>query len=284
MLRMKPEWRFESPRTIPSEVVGTFRTFIDQISAQQPGQSMLEHFKRYFSAAAGMPHHRSSDASWASSDLDRYMELSAENAPTFIDAFSSACEALKQTNPDIAVPSVGMVNRVLSKHRAGYEINGDEIVETSSTEPILISSEPLSVEDQARAAINEAIAASDRALAEGNGRQAVQELLWVLETVATAFRGVETPTGTVQGKYFNEIVRELRSGKRKKHQEQFFQSMLVLHGYLSSPTGGGVRHGSDLKEGVALELSEARLCCNLIRSYINYLIAEHERLGGTPSA
>lgn len=57
--------------------------------------------------------------------------------------------------------------------------------------------------------------------------------------------------------------------------------MLGLHGYLSSPTGGGVRHGVDLNEGVALELNEARLCCNLIKSYIGYLIAEHERLGGS---
>jgi hypothetical protein len=60
--------------------------------------------------------------------------------------------------------------------------------------------------------------------------------------------------------------------------------MLVLHGYLSSPTGGGVRHGADLKEGVALEVNEARLCCNLIRSYIAYLIAEHERLARPSSA
>lgn len=33
-------------------------------------------------------------------------------------------------------------------------------------------------------------------------------------------------------------------------------------------TGGGVRHGVDLREGVALQINEARLYCNLIRSYI----------------
>ncbi|SPZ48216.1 Uncharacterised protein [Agrobacterium tumefaciens] len=54
--------------------------------------------------------------------------------------------------------------------------------------------------------------------------------------------------------------------------------MMTLHGYLSSPTGGGVRHGVDLKEGLALEIDEARLYCNLIRSYLTFLIAEHERL------
>ena len=54
--------------------------------------------------------------------------------------------------------------------------------------------------------------------------------------------------------------------------------MMQLHGYLSSPTGGGVRHGVDLNEGLELGITEARLYCNLIRSYLTFLIAEHERL------
>lgn len=53
--------------------------------------------------------------------------------------------------------------------------------------------------------------------------------------------------------------------------------MTKLHGYLSSLTGGGVRHGMDLKAGVASHQNEALLYCNLIRSYITYLIEEHER-------
>jgi hypothetical protein len=38
------------------------------------------------------------------------------------------------------------------------------------------------------------------------------------------------------------------------------------------------RHGVDLKEGLALGIDEARLYCNLIRSYLMFLIAEHERV------
>jgi hypothetical protein len=59
--------------------------------------------------------------------------------------------------------------------------------------------------------------------------------------------------------------------------------MMTLHGYLSSPTGGGVRHGVDLRDGLALHINEARLYCNLIRSYITFLIGEHERLSGRSS-
>ena len=54
---------------------------------------------------------------------------------------------------------------------------------------------------------------------------------------------------------------------------------MTLHGFLSSPTGAGIRHGVDLKDGVAIQINEAHLYCNLIRSYITYLIEEHERLG-----
>ena len=48
--------------------------------------------------------------------------------------------------------------------------------------------------------------------------------------------------------------------------------------YLSSPTGSGIRHGIDVREGLALEIDEGRLYCNLIRSYLTFLIAEHDRL------
>jgi hypothetical protein len=58
--------------------------------------------------------------------------------------------------------------------------------------------------------------------------------------------------------------------------------MTTLHGYLSSPTGGGVRHGVDLKSGIAIQAHEARLYCNLIRSYITYMIEEHERRTRAP--
>lgn len=51
-----------------------------------------------------------------------------------------------------------------------------------------------------------------------------------------------------------------------------------MHGYLSSPKGGGVRHGIDLNEGVQLDLHEARLFCNLTRSYISFLLAEYKAI------
>lgn len=48
----------------------------------------------------------------------------------------------------------------------------------------------------------------------------------------------------------------------------------TLHGFLSSPTGGGVRHGTQLAAEVTPTLAQAHLYCNLTKSYINYLLAE----------
>jgi hypothetical protein len=53
---------------------------------------------------------------------------------------------------------------------------------------------------------------------------------------------------------------------------------LPTRGTCLQVTGGGIRHGADLSAGIAVQPNEARLFCNLIRSYISYLIAQHERL------
>jgi hypothetical protein len=73
-------------------------------------------------------------------------------------------------------------------------------------------------------------------------------------------------------------VRELRQANAGTTLQRVLDWMAALHGYLSSPAGGGVRHGLDLDEGVPISENEARLFCNLIRSYLSYLLVEYERL------
>ena len=58
----------------------------------------------------------------------------------------------------------------------------------------------------------------------------------------------------------------------------YFLWLTTMHGYLSAPAGGGVRHGLDLDDGVEITHSEALLYCNLTRSYLGFLLTEHERL------
>ena len=134
-----------------------------------------------------------------------------------------------------------------------------------------------SLDDLAEALIQDALTASERALSEGDGRQAVHKLLWLLETIATGFRSNEILGGSIKGRYFNKISRELRQHE-SGHLRHILRWLETLHGYLSDTTGGGVRHGMDLREGLELDINEARLFCDLIRSYLKYLISEHERL------
>jgi hypothetical protein len=208
------------------------------------------------------------------------MGEAASNAPLFINAFYTACERLQQQTPEMALPDAARINRVLADAGAGYQIDPPNLIATRVHIPISVPEQAPSLDIQAQALIDQALKASERALSDGNGRQAVQEVLWLLETISTAFRSPQVLDGSIQGSYFNKIIGELRQ-RGRGHQEQILQWMMTLHGYLSSPTGGGVRHGVDVREGIALD--EARLYCNLIRSYLTFLIAEHDRLSRRPS-
>lgn len=272
MLKFDPSWRFSSPGPAPETLWRPFYEFIEKIAQQGDTWEIVERFK----AAFGGPH--SSNLSFAWGDLGGAMRRSAEkNAPLFIDAFYKVCVECEKEG--LAVPNVSLLNGTLAEHNAGYQIQPPNLVATNpQARPIPVPDVTPSLDAQARILIEEALQESDRLLGEGKNRQAVSEILWLLESVSTVFRGTGTSDGTVQGKYFNKIIGELKSSNRGTAQEQILEWMTKLHGYLSSPTGGGVRHGIDLKAGITIQQNEARLYCNLIRSYITYLIEEHERL------
>ena len=261
MLEFNGAWRFESPSSIPSSVIYDLSALIGKITTQGDSQAILERFKSYFAGAAGTTSSWSSSTSWAESDLHTYMQEAASNAPLFIEAFYDACESLRKE--DIAVPAVKIINRVLAKHDTGYEIQPPNLVSHNvEGRPVEVAGESPSLERQAREIIQNSLSQSEHFLSEGRegwpdidrDRQALQELLWLLETVSTAFQGLDTGRGAVQGKYFNKIVEDLR-----KHSQ-----------------------GTTLNQVLDWITTLPRLFCNLIRSYISFLIAEHERLtGGT---
>jgi hypothetical protein len=281
MLHFEDAWRFSSPGSIPNGVVHAFDVFISKIVVQGDRHGLLEHFKGHFAGAAGMPHHISSSAGWAETDLQRLIEQASANAPMFIEAFYNACEELRTQDPRMGLPDVDIINRVLNENAAGYEVQPPNLVATRRQSPISAPKRTRSLTDEAHEIIQHSWEASDRLLAEGRSRPAVQELLWLLETVTTAFRGMSSEDVTVQGTYFNKIVADLRSGDRGKRLDHILGLIVNLHGYLSATKGGGVRHGTDLKEGIAMLDNDARLYCNLIRSYITFLIHEHERLSAS---
>ena len=173
-----------------------------------------------------------------------------------------------------------MINRILVKYDIGYEISPPNLIlrKKENLPLVEIIERPSTLEEDAIELYQKSLKRSEELITEGKGREAVQEILWLLESVTTAFRGLETEATIIEGKYFNKITKELKQANRGKSLEQIFDWLTSLHGYLSSPTGGGVRHGLDFKSDRSFDISEARLYCNLIRSYLGFILSEHERL------
>lgn len=191
----------------------------------------------------------------------------------------NSCRSFEGEDENRYAPDEARINAVLAKHNIGFEIRGDRLI-LRGTEPELVevNAEAPTLAEQSVQVIQESLQRASELLQQGRGREAVHESLWLLETVATAFKGLDTQTGSIEGRYFNQIVRELRGTSRGGTLDRVLQWAISVHGYLSSPTGGAVRHGLDLQEGVQITENEARLFCNLIRSYVSFLLAEHERM------
>lgn len=280
-LRFPGAWRFTPPAdghflnaSIPELLVWELREAIDKIAGQGDRWAVLEHFKSYFGVSS-----KSSSESWADSDLQSAMKTCANNAPIFIEAFISGCDALRDHPNRSYAPDAGFLNSLLVKHNVGYVIQNQDLVAREiggKSIPVLVAVPTMA--EVTKTVIETSLERSEELLSEDRPREAVQEILWLLETVATAFRGMETESGKVEGKYFNHIIRDLRKQNPGTTLERVLDWITTMHGYLSSPKGGGVRHGIDLREGVSLDRHEARLFCNLARSYIQFLLKEYESL------
>ncbi len=277
MLIFENSWRYHSPGPIPNEVYQEFHALISKMARGQ--QNVLEQFKSVFASAAGQTSSWSSSASWADSDLQSYMSNSSDNAPVFIEAFYDGLELVKK-DFGIPGPDLPYINGILDKHDAGYRIEPPNL-RTADGElaPMQAPVIPQTFDDQAKEIIQKSLHEANRLLNEKRERPAVQELLWLLETISTAFQGMTIEDSeSIGGKYFNQIIPELRKANRGKAIEQILRWVETLHGYLSAPKGGKVRHGADLKEGVANSAAEATLYYDLTLSYIKYLISEYDRL------
>lgn len=286
VLKFINNWRFVPPedgkfvnKALPRAAMEEFFGLAMMVATQGGRQAVIEHFKSFTAAAAGVTHSRSSNEQWAASDLERNLAAAAENSPVFIESFHDACASLKRRNPEWWVPDDAFINAILRKHNIGYEIREPDLLALEvGTPAVPVPEAPPSLEQTALDVYQTSLTRAEQLLSEGRPREAVQELLWLLETISTAFRGIETESGTVAGKYFNHIARDLRTKKAGTTLDRVLEWVTTVHGYLSSPSGGGVRHGLDLEAGVQVTPNEGRLYCNLIRSYIGYLLGEHERL------
>jgi hypothetical protein len=128
-LKFNGAWRFAPPpdarwrsQTIATEAVDEFGQLIARTATQGRRQEVLEHFKRFFCNAAGKTYMRSSEEGWAETDLRRYMDDAAENAPLFLEAFYDACDTISRVNEQYYAPDVNMINALCERHKIGYEL------------------------------------------------------------------------------------------------------------------------------------------------------------------
>ena len=266
-----------SPTPIPPEAVDDFEKLILRVAAQGNRKGLLEQFKRHFCSAVGSAYYPSSSESWAQSDLRTYMFEAASTPELFIEAMYDGCSDLSPESGYVG-PSVDLLNEILRKHGVPFEIRSSDLISTHAGPPVSLPEPPGSLDLGAAEIVRKSLRRAEELLAESRPREAVQEMLWVLESIATAFRGVALPGGTVQGRYFNQIAGELRRSAKGTTLDRVVDWTTNLHGFLSSPTGGGVRHGLDLNWGTEMSREEGRLFCNLSLSYVTYLLAEHEKL------
>jgi len=264
---------------MPPLAVEDFLGLILKVASQREAYFVLEHFKRHFSLAVGKTNMTSSSTGWAQSDLKSLMDEAANNAVVFIDALYDGFQTLVRQDPDVVIPSDEVLNAVFRVYDVGYQIIDNGLQVLDPTAPLVeVETSNLDAKDDAIEMIRDSLNRSEELLQQGHGKEAVQESLWLLESISTEFQGIATDTGAIVGQYFNEIINELKRSNRGKAMDVILRWISNIHGYLSSPTGGGVRHGLHLKKGLRLSHQEARLFCNLIRSFTDYFIAESARL------
>ncbi|PKP72127.1 MAG: hypothetical protein CVT83_01480 [Alphaproteobacteria bacterium HGW-Alphaproteobacteria-5] len=270
-LTMPTAWRYGSPGAMPPAAVNAFNSLVHSIASQSESSwSIFELFKAKFNGGQSW----SSSESWAISDLHGAMMSAGNNAPVFISAFWDGCAQIQTAHPEIGLPDEDIVNQILYEHEVPFEVRPPALLARHPQTPIVVQAPQKSLGQRAHELIHNSLDQADRLLLEQRPRQAVQEILWLLETVSTAFQGQESGSGTVEGKYFNEIIRALRKNNNGSALAEALGWMTKMHGFLSSPGGGGVRHGTQLAADVSPSLREAHLYCNLTRSYISYLLAE----------
>ncbi|MCH8493677.1 MAG: abortive infection family protein [Idiomarina sp.] len=145
-IEMPVELRFPMGGTTPltGGVVQDFISLARKASSSTIGrQQIIEKFKEFFAIASGDQYAKSSNLSWAESDLEYHADRAASDAPGFIAAFCDACEALE--NWEVAVPGHQYVNNILEKHSVPYRVIENQLVATdehiSPPDPVIGTAE-----------------------------------------------------------------------------------------------------------------------------------------------
>ncbi len=286
MLTYNIRWRVQPPADgrytnsrVPDEAVEAFYQLASHSAPAARREDVLWKVKAAFAAAVGQRVIRSSNLDFARHDARDFMNRAAERPPQFLEAYQAVCAELAVEHGQDGVPDVNLINQVCVENNLGYRIDGAQLVLREEADVEVVEVAPRRLLDEARDEVRQSLQHSTDLLNDGRGREAVQEVLWLLETISTAFQGARIEGQVVRGNYFNQIVTSMRRAADGRILARVLEWLENVHGFLSAPGGGGVRHGANLNLD-ALEIHEATLFVNLVRSFVNYLLSEYERLPG----
>ena len=113
------------------------------------------------------------------------MEGAAKNAPLFLEAFHDACESLRQ-HGEIYAPDAAMINEVCDLNSIGYIIQPPDLIPRGSDLLVEVPKKPPSLKEGAIEQYERSIQRAEELLRDRHGREAVQETLWLLESVVNA--------------------------------------------------------------------------------------------------
>lgn len=124
-LKYPDEWKFKKFEfNIPPAAHNAFIQLVSKITeGTTVANAIYEDFKSAFGVTS-----RSSDASWAESDLRSAMRDCMENAARYVAAFYSGMEAVHEHG--IAVPDDSTINKILVDHGVPLAIQGQNLVLT----------------------------------------------------------------------------------------------------------------------------------------------------------
>src|SRR5262249_56201803 len=90
---------------------------------------------------------------------------------------------------------------------SGSEVNWRQLIRGETQAELTAGpQQPPTLAETAVTLYQESLSRAAELLQEGRGREAVQETLWLLESVTTAFKGIEAGTNKIQGQYFNQMA------------------------------------------------------------------------------
>ena len=162
------------------------------------------------------------------------------------------------------------MNRILGAHGIGYRLAPPNLETLGEPAPLIEVVIPAATRGRARTEVIRAYLSTALLIISSGGRIALRDGI----VMATGQRDYHLQRACFaerpgERRLLNTIVGDLRRLQLGGVLPHATRWMEALYGYLSAPGGGQIRHGMNLSNEIQLNRNEARLYCNLIRSYMD---------------